>query len=448
MGSNRLAVARTATELEFLPAALEVLETPPPASSRILGWLVVVLFALLILWLCLGKVDSVVTADGELTPAGNVKAIQPARSGTVAKLHVTDGQTVAAGDVLLEIDAADTDAQIIRSRRQLAFAALEYSRVASLMRRLDDDLAPIELHGDVPPEMRRMARARFDGVLDHVRQESRFLNAEIERAHARHATVSARLAKSQALLPVSVEREARMASLLQRGAVARPQWLSAQENLIALRHDIDIQRTEMATSVAARKSAQQALTRYEARIRRDLIGELNTLAEQRAALSVELARLAVQRRQAVLSAPVSGRVHELGVHHVGAVVTAGSAVMRIVPADAALTATAWLDNQDAGFVAPGQVAEVKLHGFPFTRFGALGARVVDVAPDAARGDAHQTRYRVRAGIDRQHLSVGPDSVPLTAGMQLSLEVKIRQRRIISYLLEPVLRALGEALKER
>src|SRR5215510_9658943 len=87
-------------ELEFLPAALEIVETPPSPIGRAIGATIITLFVVALVWACLGHVDIVATATGKVIPTGHTKVVQPFETGVVRAIHVTDGQTVQAGDVL------------------------------------------------------------------------------------------------------------------------------------------------------------------------------------------------------------------------------------------------------------------------------------------------------------------------------------------------------------
>src|ERR1700692_2123012 len=91
-------------ELAFLPAALEIVETPPSPIGRAIGASIIALFVLALLWACLGHVDIVATATGKIIPTGHSKVIQPFETGVVRAIRVADGQTVNAGDVLVELD--------------------------------------------------------------------------------------------------------------------------------------------------------------------------------------------------------------------------------------------------------------------------------------------------------------------------------------------------------
>jgi len=91
-------------ELEFLPAALEIIETPASAAGRVMMGVIVVFVSVAIGWACVGQIDIVATANGRIIPSGQVKMIQPLEIGVVKSIRVADGDRVAAGDLLIEID--------------------------------------------------------------------------------------------------------------------------------------------------------------------------------------------------------------------------------------------------------------------------------------------------------------------------------------------------------
>src|SRR6266581_9206661 len=102
---------RSKHELAFLPAALEIVETPPSPIGRAIGLTIITLFCIAFAWTCLGKIDIVASAPGKIIPTGRTKVIQPFETGVVRAIHVRDGQSVKAGQVLIELDPTMNEAE-------------------------------------------------------------------------------------------------------------------------------------------------------------------------------------------------------------------------------------------------------------------------------------------------------------------------------------------------
>ena len=122
------AVRLDSRELEFLPAALGIVETPPSPIGRAIVWLLIALFTIAVLWSCFGQVDEVAVAQGKVIPSGYTKTIQAYDTGVVKSIHVQDGSKVQAGDVLVELDTTMTAADLARQSKERAFYQLEINR--------------------------------------------------------------------------------------------------------------------------------------------------------------------------------------------------------------------------------------------------------------------------------------------------------------------------------
>ena len=161
---------------------------------------------------------------------------------------------------------------------------------------------------------------------------------------------------------------------------------------------------------------------------------------------------------------MDGVVQQLAVHTVGGVVTPAQALAVVVPVDSHLEIEAMVSNRDIGFVHAGQEAEIKIDTFSFTRYGLLHGKVLNVSQDAITRDKPQDKsktepassepkgqemnYAARVSLDRTQMQVEDKLVNLSPGMAVTVEIKTGSRRIISYLLSPVLKYRQEILKER
>ena len=164
----------------------------------------------------------------------------------------------------------------------------------------------------------------------------------------------------------------------------------------------------------------------------------------------ELKKAEEKNRLAKILAPVDGRVGQLALHTVGGVVTEAQALLTVVPDDVTLEVEAWVSNKDIGFVMQNQRAEVKVETYNFQKYGTFDATVREVSPDAAKQTEKDTeyKYRVLLSLDRSSVKMVEREAQLAPGMAATAEIKIRQKRIIEFFLDPFRKQTSEALRER
>src|SRR5438445_6702389 len=124
---------RRRDELAFLPAALEIVETPPSPIGRAIGLTLIVLFCVALAWSWWGTIDIVASATGKIVPSGRTKVIQPFETGVVSAVYVQDGQAVKAGDVLIQLDPTISGAESDRLAKELLAARLDVTRLRALL---------------------------------------------------------------------------------------------------------------------------------------------------------------------------------------------------------------------------------------------------------------------------------------------------------------------------
>jgi hemolysin D len=151
-------VRRGTHELAFLPAALEIVETPPSPTGRAIGATVIALFFAAVVWACLGSVDIVATAPGKIIPSGRTKLIQPFETGVVRAIHVRDGQTVKTGDVLIELDPTMNAAELGHLKSDLIAAELDVARLRAALAGDANPLEDFRPPGGASPALIEMTR--------------------------------------------------------------------------------------------------------------------------------------------------------------------------------------------------------------------------------------------------------------------------------------------------
>src|SRR6516165_753799 len=134
----RRAPARRGEELAFLPAALEIVETPPSPIGRAVAATIILLFCAALVWAWCGTIDIVASASGKIVPSGSTKVIQPFETGVVRSIRVEDGQAVKAGDVLIELDPTVNAAERDHLRSDLRAEQLNIARLHAALASADN----------------------------------------------------------------------------------------------------------------------------------------------------------------------------------------------------------------------------------------------------------------------------------------------------------------------
>src|SRR5262249_25767787 len=144
---------RRPEELAFLPAALEIVETPPSPIRRAIGATIVALFSAAVAWAWWGTIDIVASANGKIVPSDSTKLIQPFETGVVRAIHVQDGQAVRSGDVLIELDPTVNAAERDRLRSDLLAEQLNVARLRAALAGGDDPVADFAPPAEAAPAL-------------------------------------------------------------------------------------------------------------------------------------------------------------------------------------------------------------------------------------------------------------------------------------------------------
>jgi hemolysin D len=479
---------------EFLPAALEILETPPPPLPiALIG--TICLFALAALtWSFVGRLDVHAIAPGKIETAGFSKVIEPLEPGKVAAIRVEAGQAVKAGDVLFELDPteANADARSAADALNANLAeidrrryAIEAVRAAQARESGDHDAASAVEQLAGQSEM----RIAWDESLPEsfrLREEA-VLRADLGQLSDALKAVDKQKAQKMATrkrLDMSIAYQHTLMDTLNQRVLTRQQAIDlnvgTKINLYDAKEELQRSQAQLASDEGQLIETDAALNELQSEgakaISQFIADNQNKLAD--ASRKADEARQALAKAQArvartKLTAPIDGVVQQTAVTTVGQVVTTGQQLAVITPSGAKLQVEALVPNLDIGFVKPGQDAVIKVDAFPFTRFGALHGKVVKIAsaaideqeakralanataaanvaqaPAPAPGQPENFVFPVTVALDETAMKIDRSIIPLTPGMTATVEIKTDSRRVIDYLLSPLTKVASEAARER
>lgn len=438
-----------AHEAQFLPAALALRDTPLHPAPRIALWLIMAFALVALLWAIFGRIDVVATAAGKVIPNDRTKVIQPMETAVVKAIHVREGQSVQAGQLLIELDATSAAADSERLRNEATSARLEAMRAQAMLAALDTG-RPTRLEPKEGVDAARMLaeQSRLSGQYEEYLARQTQLQAEITRRRAELQATEELVTKLEQTAPIARKRAEDYQRLVKENFISQHGYLEREQARIEQEQDLASSRARVTEIRAALVEVQQQKATLAAETRRQLLDQHNLAIQQAVSLEQELVKAEQRSRLMHLAAPVAGTVQQLVMHTVGGVVTPAQPLMVIVPGDNVLEVEAMLPNKDIGFVNPGQDAEVKVETFPFTKYGTLRGTIIQVSSDAIQDEKLGLIYSTRVRLARDTLQVENKTVRLTPGMAVTVEIKTGTRRVIEYFLSPLMQYGNESLRER
>ena len=461
------------SQLEFLPAALEIVETPASPVGRAIAATIILFLMVALGWSIVGRIDIVAAASGKVVPTGRTKTVQPLETGIVTAILVRDGDHVSAGQIVMRLDQTVATAERNHVGHDLLVSKLDVARLAALRAGLESGSDPVASF--TPPKeapTAQIVRTRAAMIEQAAAQENKVasFDQQIAQKIAEAEEIAATIVKLETSLPFLAEEAdiRRKAMAIEFGN--KIAHLDAQVRLADQNNELLIQKRRAAENSAARKALERQRQQAQSEYANKVLSDLADAEQKVAGFSEDAIRGDQKLEQEVLRAPVDGTVQQLVVHSVGGVVTPAQQVMMIVPADSHLEVEAMVPNRDIGFVGPGQEAQVKIDTFNFTRYGLLHGKVLSVSHDAIVREKPQDKsnptksqtaltdtsepqgqefvYAAQIALDTTMIEVEGRMVDLSPGMAVTVEIKTGQRRVIEYLMSPLMRYKQESLRER
>lgn len=443
---------RNRDEREFLAAAVELTESPPSPAGRIVAWSIVGFFTLALVWSIFGKIDIHATLEGRIVPSGRVKVVEPLEPGTIRSIEVKEGQFVEEGTLLVELSATDSTVDRRRLAHDLALSHLEANRLRETLRASRGDLGADELSLAAPKDTEEEDLSlQYEVLLSTVaahRASLASVDSEVEQKRAERLRVEASIGERTKLVGVLSERANMYNTLVLNKTGSRANYLLAAQAMFEERANLSNEQGRLLEIDAGIAALEQRRRELIAKFMSDAVSELAEVEKRIAAVEDEYLKATQRDDRNRLFAPARGVVRQIAVYTIGQVVTPGETLMTIVPADAELEVEAFLLNRDKGFVHAKQEAAIKVEAFPFTKYGTVPGDVVDVSNNSVDDEKRGLVFPVRVAMQRDTIHADGEDMQLTPGMSVTVEVKTGRRRVIEYVLTPLLRYRDEAIRER
>jgi HlyD family type I secretion membrane fusion protein len=428
---------------------------PPTRVRQLVLWLVVCGFGLfggLVFWATKAELTSAVVASGAFNVAGDRLAVQHFEGGILRELKVAEGDRVAEGQVIAQLDGRRIQAQLAILNGQLASLLAQQARLTAeqaghptlapdpeLARLIAANPALAQLVA-VQHDLLLSNRALHQGQMDIIEGRITQLRDQLKGRDARIRATEEQLALVQ-------EELGDLAGLFEKGLVPKTrisQRQMQQSGLIGTLGTLESDRGNVQERIGEMQERQlQAGRDRAARIASESQEVQERLLDLRQRLD---ATWDVAERQTI-RAPRDGRVVGLNINTLGQVVEPGQTLLELMPENAGLLVETRVAVADIDEVSMGSQARVQLTAYSFRSTPPVRGEVVMVAAgssvDANTGQAY---YPVHIRIADAELAALPN-VRALPGMPAQAMIETGRQTLADYLISPVLASMSQALKE-
>jgi len=449
VGNAQRRVAESTTDafaadaLPFLDPVDQITEASPPRFMRSILYVIGGMLVSGIAIATIVKIDMVVIGRGELSTEQSPMVLQPFDRAIIRDIDVKPGDVVKKGQLLATLDPtfAHADLSALTSQQRALKARLE---------RLEAELneKPFVLGPAATPE-ERLQETLYREQQNQFKSKTSAMDEEIGSLIASVRSAEDDRASLEKELTVAKEVESMRSALLQSQNGSKLSYLDAQT--LRMRTERNLQGAanrlqELQHTIQAKKADRQA---YTDAWRRELTEDLVAAQTEAAQIAQGMSKAALVDNLVVVTAPEDGVVLDVARKSVGSVMNAAEQLVTIAPSESRLVAEITISSADIGYVRADEDVVVKVDAFPYQRHGYLHGKLKFVSEESYRGGDSEAGavHRGRVEFESTELKNLPTGGHLIPGMTLSAEIKVGARRAITFFIYPLIKGLGESLRE-
>ncbi|GAA0736916.1 HlyD family type I secretion periplasmic adaptor subunit [Clostridium oceanicum] len=421
---------------EFLPSAIEIVETPASPLGKFSIWAIFLIVLAVFIW-SFSKVNEVATARGKVIPSGNTNIVQSLNTGVIKSINVKEGQDVKKGDTLLTID--DEILKGEKSKIENELKVLKTSK--DILQAYKEGKNP-----DIDIKKFKESKALILEKLGYSKTIESIYSIDLKNTDMVINDSKEDLSKTQKRLSEEKGKLAKFKTELQ--SLENNQKSNANEDVNKdddKKLEIETKKSEIKNSESRIESIKESIKdkqdnlkikennkekyklNHKQELEKELVNVLNSIEAHKKAIE----KMDKQIKELIIKSPVEGKIQKSAVNTVGGVVQAGAPIIHIVPKNKELIIEAMILNKDIGFVSEKQKVQLKFDTFDFQRYGTIEGTITKITPDAVEIN-NQSMYKASIKLSQKDININGKTLKFSPGMTVTCDIDTGERRIIDF----------------
>lgn len=438
------------------PDLLPHMQATATSGARRFAWIMMFVLALFFLcffgWSSMATMDDITRGDAKIIPTSQTQIIQNLEGGILREILVKDGETVAAGQVLLRIDNVAAQSDLLAKQQKFVTLQAMAARLDAEANNRSGITFPEAVLRDAPQTVQR-ERDFFDARRTKLSTELDVLTRQLEQRESQLRELTSSLGKLDVRAKSLNEELTDARKQVREGALSRVELLRTEREYNETMGELRTARLSVPRAESAVRESKQKLderrSAYNAEVRKDL----NEVNSQMNALRESMQGDTARVRRTEVKSPVRGIVKQVKINTIGGTIRGGENLIEITPLDDVLLVEAKIRPADVAFLKPGQPAVVKITAYDYSIYGGLDGTLLDISADTikevqSQSGREETYYRVRIRTSKNMLERGGVQYPIIPGMTASVDITTGQKTVLDHMVRPLLTARDQALRER
>lgn len=432
--------------IDFLTGIESILAIRPSKMVWLIPLLIGSLILFIILWLTFSQIDVVASSLGKTIPSSRMILIQVKDTSTIEKIYVKNGQSVKKGDLL--VDFKSNVEEFDNNNMKVKYEILDIKKkfLEKFISYIANNIQNKDLNSEV--SLFNLANEKLSSYISSYNTEIASLTSKIEKVVYEKKMVESEINKLTQLLPFIKYKVEQMKKLVDKGLEAEISLKNLEEEFIEKSSNINVKNDEVKKLSAELEISKKELLQFKNNIRKELIEDLNKTTDELNTMKSEVSKSNYLLQSKSIFASEDGFIYNLNNGTSGRVIQSGEVIMELIPTTSPLEVEAKVLNKDVGFIHIGQKVKVKLDSFKFTKYGYIEGVVTNIAKSSILDEKLGEIYPIVIELKDDKMKIDNDYIKLMPGMTCSVDVKIGERRLIEYIISPMIRYKDEALREK
>jgi len=434
------------TDTDFNSREIYAVRPPKNRLSTIFILASIALLATFLIWARGAEIEEVTRGEGKIVPSARIQIVQSLEGGILGAIHVSEGQEVKAGQLLLNIDDTMFSASLeeVDAQRQALLGKIA---------RLETELSGAgqikypEGFDENSPTIMASENKLFQARRTSLNNEVRVLRSRREQRNQEYkelVSTNRRLSDELDLARQELSLKEQVADL-----VPEAELLAMRRDVSRINGEINVNKNSQSRARAAINEADSLIVQARSNYREESQAALTDAEAQLSVIMASSKSAGDRVDRAGLKSPVDGIINALHVNTLGGVIKPGSDLVEIVPYGETLQIEAKIRPKDIAFLSPKQKARVTITAYDYSIYGGLEGYVERIGADSLTDEiTGETYFPIDILADAANFKKDNETLPISPGMVASVDIITGKKTILQYLLKPINKARYEGLKER